>query len=577
MRSTFLGIIVIVLVTATISMGANQELENDLYASADLKDYIPDFLNWDSDDTDQGCELSFLEVSNITSSSATITWLSQESCEGRIRYGLTDDLDIEVEGSSGFIHSRRLKDLPSGTRIYYQAYSGDEKSEAKHFNTSAVGAGIPKVVYGGLPQSNEGEVRPVESDLIIKLKLYGSGNSSQTISVKMSPSHMWMLNLGNLKTEDGQVFAYDDVMTAKIRIEGINNDGEPEVLYTYKVKLSDAPDGNLSMKDTNLSNLDGVSSSWVVKERELPTIKSQQISPEREFLQSLLSKGKEDRLQNRKGHGHPHIIPGWRGGSKMGISKPPKPSPVPNRIHLRGTEVLKELVKLRQENPEAASFFPDVARHFPKLRQKLTMDITSVDLYEGINILALPLDPDTTVSSYGILRDVTGATVVTAWDGELQQFGETALWVGEEIIGVDYPFELGYAYFVTMNTTGQVSFEGMPLVWGKYVTIYSGLDVVSLVGHPDSTTSYSLLTDMFDGDEVCCIDTESQTFKCAFRIGGNVFGDNFLLEEGSGFFVRRSELGSFPTDDIPPSLTITEPSDGSAIYSTQPFIEIIFG
>ncbi|MCP3686340.1 MAG: hypothetical protein GY861_27160 [bacterium] len=574
--STFLGIIVIVLITATISMGANQELENDLYASADLKDYLPNFLNWDSDDTDQGCELSFLEVSNITSSSAVVTWVSRESCEGIIKYGLTDELDNEVEDSSGLIHSIRLKGLPSGTRIYYQAYSGDEKSDVKHFRTSAVGAGIPKVVYGALPQSNEGEVRPVESDLIVKLKLYGSGNSSQTLSVKMSPSQMWMLNLGNLKAEDGQVFTYDEEMTAKIRIEGIGRDGEPEVLYTYKVKLSDAPDGNLSMKDTNLSNLDGVSSSWEVRERVIPKIKSQQVSPEREFLQNLLSKGKEDRLQNRKGHGHPHIIPGWRGGSKMGISKPPKPDPVPNRIHLRGTEVLKELVKLRQESPEAASFFPDVARHFPKLRQKLTMDITSVDLYEGINILALPLDPDTTVSSYGILNDVTGATVVTAWDGELQQFGETAIWIGENIVGVDFPFELGYGYFVTMDTTGQVYFDGDPVTWTKYITIHPGLDAVTLVGHPDTVTSYELLNAMFDGNEVCRYNSQLQIYQCAIKIGENVIGDEFTLEEGIGYFVRQSSAGYFPTDNTPPSITISFPTDSSEIHTKQPYIEIIF-
>ncbi len=576
-NSTFLGIFVIVFLAAT-SMGASQELNSDLYASADLKDYIPDFLNWDSDDnTEEGCKLSFLEVSNITSSSAVITWVSRESCEGRIRYGLTDDLDNEVEGSSGLIHSIRLKGIPSGMSIYYQVYSGDEKSEVKQFQTSAVGAGIPKVVYGALPQSYHSEVRPVESDLIVRLKLYSSGSSSQTLSVKLSPNRMWMLNLGNLKAEDGQVFAYDDGMTAKIRIEGISRDREPEVLYTYKVKLSDAPDGNLSMKDTDLSRLEGVSSSWITKEKVIPRIKSTEISPEREFLQSLLSKGKEDRLQSRKGHGHPHIIPGWRGGSKMGISKPPKPGPIPNRIHLRGTEVLKELVKLRQESPEAASFFPDVARHFPKLRQKLTMDVTSVDLYEGINMLALPLDPDTTVSSYGILGDVTGATVVTAWDGELQQFGETAMWVGESIVGEDFPFELGYGYFVTMDSPGQVSFEGEPVTWTNYSPIYPGLEAVTLVGHPDTVTSYELLSEMFDGDEVCSFDPEMQNYKCAARFGGHIIGGDFLLEEGNGYFVRQGVDGYFPTDNTLPSLTISSPADGNELYSKQPFIEIIFG
>ncbi|MCP3686338.1 MAG: hypothetical protein GY861_27150 [bacterium] len=575
-----MGIILSLLLTFSIPLGAQESdktvFNADLYASADLKDYIPDFLNWDSDDTDQGCELSFLEVSNITSSSAVVTWVSRESCEGRIRYGLTDDLENEVEGSSGFIHSMRLKGLPSGSRVYYQVYSGDEKSEVKQFQTSAVGAGIPKVVFGALPQSYHGEVRPIDSDLIVKLILHGSGNNSQTLSVKMSPSQMWMLNLGNLKSEDGQVYSYNDEMTAKIRIEGINNDGEPEVLYTYKVKLSDAPDGNLSLKDTDLSRLEGVSSSWEAKYRELPTIKSQQISPEREFLQGLLSKGKEDRLQSRKGHGHPHIIPGWRGGSKMGISKPPKPGPVPNRIHLRGTEVLKELVKLRQENPEAESFFPDVARHFPKLRQKLTMDVTAVDLYEGINMLALPLDPDTTVSSYGILRDVTGATVVTAWDGELQQLGETALWVGENIVGVDFPFELGYGYFVTMDTSGQVSFDGMPLTWIEYVPIYTGLDAVSFVGYPDTVTSYDLLSDFFNGNEVCRYNSQLQIYQCAIKIGENIIGDEFDLEEGTGYFVRQSSAGYFPTDSNPPSVTISSPIDSSEIHTQLPFIEIIF-
>jgi len=262
----------------------------------------------------------------------------------------------------------------------------------------------------------------------------------------------------------------------------------------------------------------------------------------------------------------------------MGPSKPPEPNPPPNRIRLHGDQILREIIKLRYERTDAAQFFPDVGRHFPGLADKLSRDTHPVPLSKGINIIALPLDPYTPVTSYTFLTDVTTATEVTAWDGTLQQFGPSAIRVGENIIGDDFTFQLGYGYFTTMDSADVVTFNGDPLMSVEYVSIAAGLDVVSLVGSDDSVTSYSLFDSLYNGREICQLSGETQSYECAFRVGSSVLGAEFLLEEGAGYFVHTFGGGMFPFEEIvEPSLTIITPRHGDTVYSRQPFINIIFG
>ena len=524
--------------------------------------------------------LAFVEVSNTSSSSATITWLSRVSCVGRIEYGTTENLDNSIiEDKPTQVHSVLLTGLPSEQTIFYRVSSGKVTSKVLSFYTSVVSPGIPRTVYGSISpgfQSNS-------SGLILKLGLSGSNGKSQSLSVKVNPTDIWLLNLGNLKTANGQVFQYNDQMTAELTVEGIGLSGKPEIIHSYRVKLSDRPNGDLSEKSGSAVEqiTTGAKVVSILPQSPKKAVSEKaEITPERQFLEGLLNKGSKSRADGRRGHGKPHIIPGWRGGSKMANpSRPPNPEPPPNRIHLRGDIVLKEIIKMRNERSEARDFFPDVGRHFPDLSEKLSRDTHPVTLYQGINIVALPVDPYTSVTSYSFLTDVAGATEVTAWDGVLQQFGASAIKVGENIIGDDFTFELGYGYFTTMDSTETINYEGDVLTSTQITSINAGLDLISLVGYQDSITSYTIFDELFSGTEITHFDPIHQSYQFAFRVGLSVYGDEFPVEEGTGYFIRTLEEGTFPSpaDNTPPSMTINVPKDGDTVYTKQPYIEIIFG
>jgi len=550
-------------------------------ATEGWRDYVPGFKS----DKKSGSESEDIQgpfVGNISSSSACISWLTRDVGVGRIEYGPTPRLGhVAEESSSGHAHFVWLTGLNPNQTVYYRI---DSESSPKSFETASVAAGFTRVVYGSLPQIDNVSPDQSHPEYLVSLSVEGKGSQSLLLSVKVSNGDTWILNLGNLKSKTGEVFSHSDNMTAVVDIYGLNENGFPDLLRSYETKLlSD----NLSQGKT----LVDIPSDKIVTpfkyapsldRSEFPqktTVSGDGKTLEREFLEGLLNKGSRSRADSRRGHGKPHIIPGWRGGPVMGESKPPKPGPIPNRIHLRGDIVLREILKLRNERTDAKSFFPDVGRHFPELQEKYSRDSYPVDLYQGINIIALPVDPYTPVTSFSFLTDVSTCDEVTEWDGVLQQFGASAIRVGENIIGDDFTFELGYGYFVTMSDNDQYSFEGDPLPSVQYVETEAGLSSVSLVGGLDSHTSFTVFDTLFSGSEICRFNTQLQSYECAFRSGGSILGDEFPVIEGAGYFVRSSETNTFPSpvDITPPSLTIVAPADGDTVFSLQPYIEIIFG
>ncbi|MFC1573149.1 hypothetical protein ACFL6M_06075, partial [Candidatus Eisenbacteria bacterium] len=569
-----------------------QHAQTDTLLAFDVRDAIPGFLKRSVETGDP--QLGFLEVANISSSAAIISWVSKTSCIGWVEYGPTSELGLAAkETSATNVHFLWLTDLPAGQEIFFRVHSGevDDKSlsdepgsKIHSFETGQVAAGIPGTVYGVLPQIPDHAERSGTS-VLVKLCLSGHGRRSLPLCVPASEDDIWLLNLGNLKTEDGQPFAYDDGMTAEIRIEGIGADGMPQILHSYKVRLSDAPNGDLSPPGAlDIQRASKAVSPWdhadTVLKRGLDTAsRDRGPTPERQFLESLLSKGADTRRESLRGHGRPHIIPGWRGGAKMGTSRPPEPDPPPSRLRLRGDVVLRELVDLRNQRGDARDFFPDVARHFPSgVREKLSRDTRPVSLYQGLNIVALPVDPTTPVTSFSFLTDVLSAYEVTAWDGTLQQHGPSAVRIGEEIQGTDFAFELGYGYFVALSTDDVVEFTGDPLISTHYGVVPAGLEVVSLVGNPDSVTSYTIFDGLCpNGSEICRLNPETQGYECAFQSGPGVLGEEFPIEEGVGYFIRNTAAQSFPEDHTAPSLTIVTPEDNDEIHTRQPYIDIIFG
>ncbi|MFC1573010.1 hypothetical protein ACFL6M_05365, partial [Candidatus Eisenbacteria bacterium] len=274
--------------TAYASAGtSNATQPADTLLAADLREYLPGFLK------SPAPKLAFLEVSNVSSSSATITWVSRDRYTGSVDYGPTKEFAHHMEEDrAGHVHFLLLRDLPANQKILFRVQSGAAESKILSFRTAPVAAGIPRTVYGSLPTMEAGSV--TDRDVLVHLRLLDQDNASLPLSVPITQDDLWLLNLGNLKTEGGQPFAYDDEMTAAIRIEGIGSDGKPQTLHNYTIRLSDAPGGDLSPAGSQ--GIQTASNTVSPRDRANPrpqaklSIASQDgmPTPEREFLENLL-------------------------------------------------------------------------------------------------------------------------------------------------------------------------------------------------------------------------------------------------------------------------------------------------
>ena len=93
-------------------------------------------------------EITNIQVSNLTSTSAAISWLSSDSVDACIRYGLTTSLgDSANETTADYIHLIGLTGLEDDTTYYYEIRSGseiDSNGGAYYtFHSSVTGSGVP--------------------------------------------------------------------------------------------------------------------------------------------------------------------------------------------------------------------------------------------------------------------------------------------------------------------------------------------------------------------------------------------------------------------------------------------------
>jgi len=169
------------------------------------------------------------QTSNQTSSSATISWISADSVDVCIYYGLTSALGDSVNDYTvDDIHLVQLTELQSDTTYYYAIRSGAEYDNNGGiyytFRTTEIGAGIPYGIYGTVCLSDSTNPAP-RAISIITVK--GSAdNHSLPLSSLTDASGVWYINLGNLKDSiTNDVYSCSSGDTMYINIWG-GNEGE---------------------------------------------------------------------------------------------------------------------------------------------------------------------------------------------------------------------------------------------------------------------------------------------------------------------------------------------------------------
>ena len=177
-----------------------------------------------------------VQVSNLTGSSATITWSTPDSSDGCVNYGLAKDALEDTACDTrpdDDVHYVDITGLSANTVYYFEVVSGgitDRNGDALYtFTTADVGNGVNCVVLGWVMLSDG--VTPARGT-IVTVQVKSKGSLSYPLSRLTYPNGVWSLNLGDLKNSaDGTVLTYHTGDTIFVNAQG-GADGTGQVITT---------------------------------------------------------------------------------------------------------------------------------------------------------------------------------------------------------------------------------------------------------------------------------------------------------------------------------------------------------
>ena len=160
-------------------------------------------------------QISEVQVSNLTNSSATITWFTPDSSDGCVNYGLTKDALEDTACDTrpvDDVHYVEITGLSTNTVYYFEVVSGgitDRNGGALYtFTTADVGNGVNCMILGWVMLSDG--VTPARGT-IVTVQIKSNGNLSYPLSRLTYPNGVWSLNLGDLKNSaDGTVLTSNE-------------------------------------------------------------------------------------------------------------------------------------------------------------------------------------------------------------------------------------------------------------------------------------------------------------------------------------------------------------------------------
>ena len=147
-----------------------------------------------------GVVISDIRVSNYSSSSVTISWITDTVIDGSVKYGLSGEALDNTQNDTrdpDDTHYVTITGLAPETTYDYQVVSGGTSSSTNSFTTTKVGAGTPYTIYGYV-YKQDGST-PAEGAIVYATVTH-SGTTSYYLSKLASSSGYWQLDLGNLKS-----------------------------------------------------------------------------------------------------------------------------------------------------------------------------------------------------------------------------------------------------------------------------------------------------------------------------------------------------------------------------------------
>jgi hypothetical protein len=165
-----------------------------------------------------GVAISDIRVSNYSSSSVTISWITDTVTDGSVKYGPSEGPLGNTHGDDrGSItddtHYATITGLAPETAYDYQVVSGGVSSSTGSFTTTKVGTGNTYIIYSYVYKQDG--TTPAEG-AIVYVTVTHSGTTSYYLSKLASSNGYWQLDLGNLKspsTKDVLSYSTGDVIS----------------------------------------------------------------------------------------------------------------------------------------------------------------------------------------------------------------------------------------------------------------------------------------------------------------------------------------------------------------------------
>jgi len=172
-----------------------------------------------------------IQVSNLTSTSSTITFITDGNAVANIDYGITTSLGTQVTENGGArrLHAVDITGLNADTTYYYDIYAGgitDDNSTNHHtFHTTKVGNGSPFTLFGRVLASDNSTA--ADGVLVHVTVTDSSDLVSKQLSALTNSNGYWFFDLGNLKdmTSANHVFSYTASDTIDISVDGSATNG----------------------------------------------------------------------------------------------------------------------------------------------------------------------------------------------------------------------------------------------------------------------------------------------------------------------------------------------------------------
>jgi len=171
-----------------------------------------------------------------------------------------------------------------------------------------------------------------------------------------------------------------------------------------------------------------------------------------------------------------------------------------------------------------------------------------IDLYTGLNLLGLPLNPLDTPTSYTIIPEIPSCNEIDGWD-RASQMWISAVDIGSGIIiGDEFPIELRDGFFARVTDAGTMNLVGRRVAEHGCTYVEQGLNIVSVPNEDACYTGYTLIDDIDTCVEAHMWDANLQFWESAAKIGEGVFiGEDFPVTPGNGYFVKVGLAGEWCT------------------------------